>query len=222
VRPPVCPRRLAAALPSPAAQWPLRAILAALAKPGRDPTETRIRKWVGSYGLPAKRLPRRGKPEAPVSMPVERFRQEVWDAWELWTIHKEIWAEDAEAIKSRANNPRSRWDQKLFEDLSSRNHRLVRSVLRRDEAVLYTARGALEEIATGLLADVSPRVYASNLSWWCPDLLSALYLQFTLLTIGDRPKRVCENCGTLFPLNRKDKYYCNESCYRTAYNHRKT
>jgi len=29
------------------------------------------------------------------------------------------------------------------------------------------------------------------------------------------------NCGTLFPLTRKDKEYCNELCYRTAYNYRK-
>ena len=63
------------------------------------------------------------------------------------------------------------------------------------------------------------RVAYSDLSWSCDDLRSAMYLQFALLRTGDRPKRECGNCGMLFPLTRKDKGYCDESCYRTAYNH---
>jgi hypothetical protein len=188
----------------------------------RDPTEAKIRKWVGTYGLPAKSksLPRRGKPEAPASMPVEKFRREVRDARELWTIHKEIWASDAKAIKRRIKKPHSRWDDELVEGLDSRDHMLARSVLNADEAILHTAHGVLGTITTSKIMDVRPRLHGYGLSWWCPDLISALYLQFALLITGDRPKRICENCGTLFPLTRKDKYHCNESCYRTAYNHR--
>ena len=35
--------------------------------------------------------------------------------------------------------------------------------------------------------------------------------------MGNRPKRICDNCGTLFPLTREDKDHCDERCYRTAY-----
>src|SRR5215207_3130896 len=65
----------------------------------RDPSEYRIKKWVEKYGLPAKRLPGRRTSEGRIvdlsveriSMSVEQFRREVSDAWELWTIHKEVW-----------------------------------------------------------------------------------------------------------------------------------
>jgi hypothetical protein len=87
-------------------------------------------------------------------------------------------------------------------------------------AVINTAHAVLDEIATEQIRDVRPRVYYSDLSWSCPDLLSALYLQFALLRMGDRPKRICKNCGTLFLLTRDDKYHCDETCYRTAYNYR--
>jgi hypothetical protein len=186
----------------------------------RDPTEARIRKWVEIYGLPAKRLPKRGTPEAPVSMPVEKFRREVRNAWELWAIYKEIWAADAEAIEGRAQAPHSRWDPELAEGLESSDYRLARSVMSARQAVLRTARDVLDKIASAQIADVRSRVHMSNFTWECRDLYSALYLQFAWLITGERPKRICQNCGTIFPLSRKDKYYCDETCYRTAYNHR--
>jgi hypothetical protein len=197
----------------------------------KHPSETRIKKWVGKYGLPIKRLPARVTWEGGIdlsleklSMPVEQFQREVYNAWELWTIHKEVWAEDTEAILNRASTPRSRWDRELVEGLNSRDHRARRMVAHDldrplSTAVIGTAHAVLDEIATAQIADVRPRVRA-DLSWWCPDLPSALYLQFALLRTGDRPKRICENCGTLFLLTRNDKYHCDETCYRTAYNHR--
>jgi hypothetical protein len=186
----------------------------------RNPTEVRIKKWAETFGLPAKRLPKRGTSEAPVSMPLEKFRREVRNAWELWTIYKEIWAADAKAIGARAKDPHSRWDRELAEGLDSRDYRLARSVMSARQAVLRTARDVLDEIASAQIADVRSRVHMSKFSSWCPDLVSALYLQFSLLITRERPKRVCGNCGTLFPLTRKDKYHCDERCYRTAYNHR--
>jgi hypothetical protein len=201
----------------------------------KDPSESRIKKWVEKYGLPAKRLQpgaQRSTSEKvtdlyveTLSMSVEQFRREVRDAWELWTIHKEVWAEDAEAIMDRVRTPRSRWDRDLAEGFDSRDHKDRRTVARAlykppGTAEIGTAQAVLDEIATAQIADVRPRVYSSDLSWWCPDLLSAMYLQFALLRMGDRPKRICANCGTLFPLTRKDKDYCDETCYRTAYNHR--
>src|SRR5215212_7624523 len=197
----------------------------------KHPSENRIKKWVEKYGLPMKNLPVRYRPETGFSlsveqhsMPVEQFRREVHNAWDLWTIHKEVWSEDSEAITERVKTPRSRWDRELVEGFDSRDHRDRRKVARilykpPSTAIIGTAHAVLDEIATAQIADVRPRVL-SELSWWCPDLPSALYLQFALLRMGDRPKRECRNCGTLFPLTRKDRYYCDETCYRTAYNHR--
>jgi hypothetical protein len=197
----------------------------------KHPSENRIKKWVEKYGLPMKNLPARDTPETGISlsveknsMPVEQFRREVRNAWELWTIHKEVWSEDFEAIMERVKTPRSRWDRELVEGFDSRDHGDRRTVARilykpPSTAIIDTAHAVLDEIATTQIADVRPRVL-SELSWWCPDLPSALYLQFALLRMGDRPKRECKNCGTLFVLTRDDKYHCDETCYRTAYNHR--
>lgn len=192
----------------------------------KDPSDNRIKKWVEKYGLPAKQLPKRGKSSRVVHMPVEQFRQEVRDAWDLWTIQKEVWAEDAEAISSRVRAPRCTWDRELAIGLELTEHKYRRIIARTwhkppSTAVIDTAHAVLDEIATEQIKEVRPRVFYSDLSWSCPDLLSALYLQFALLRMGDRPKRICANCGTLFPLTRDDKYHCDATCYRTAYNHRR-
>jgi hypothetical protein len=191
----------------------------------KDPSDHRIKKWVEKHGLPVKKLRRWGTSRTPVSMPVKQFRREVRDAWELWTIHKEVWAENAEAIMNRVSTPRSRWDYGLAVGFDTRDHKDRRTVARilyqpPSTPVINTAHAVLDEIATEQIKDVRPRVHYSDLSWLCPDLLSALYLQFALLSMGDRPKRECRNCGTLFVLTRDDKYHCDETCYRTAYNHR--
>jgi hypothetical protein len=191
----------------------------------KKPSHARITKWVRKFGLPAKDLAKRGTRENPVSMSVEQFRQEVREAWDLWTIHKEAYSEDAEAIIGRSKAPRCNWDYDLAAGLELATHkeRLAVAYALREPlttAVIGTAHAILDEIATEKIKDVRPRVYYSDLSWECPDLLTALYLQFALLRMGDRPNRICENCGTLFPLTRNDKYYCDETCYRTAYNHR--
>jgi hypothetical protein len=56
----------------------------------------------------------------------------------------------------------------------------------------------------------------------CPDLLSALYLQFYLLVTDNKPMRHCENpaCGMSFPAKPKHKRFCNASCRSNARNYR--
>jgi|tagenome__1003787_1003787.scaffolds.fasta_scaffold20877691_2 hypothetical protein len=56
----------------------------------------------------------------------------------------------------------------------------------------------------------------------CPDLLSAMYLQFYLLVTNHKPMRRCENpaCRLPFPVTRKDRYYCNATCRSNARNYR--
>lgn len=65
--------------------------------------------------------------------------------------------------------------------------------------------------------------YALDSAWHCPDLLSALYLQFYLLVTGQKPTRRCENpaCLMPFPVTRKNKRFCNSTCRSNARNYPK-
>jgi hypothetical protein len=57
---------------------------------------------------------------------------------------------------------------------------------------------------------VKAPIYTPVQSWSCPDLLSAVYLQFYLWMIKAWPMRICANerCSTPFPATRTDKIYC--------------
>ena len=57
---------------------------------------------------------------------------------------------------------------------------------------------------------------------WCPDLLSAIYLQFVLFVTDNKPVRRCENppCGMPFPVTRRGKRFCNATCRSNARHYR--
>ena len=59
-------------------------------------------------------------------------------------------------------------------------------------------------------------------SWDCPDLLSAMYLQFYLLITDVEPLRRCKNpaCDMPFPATRKNKRFCNATCRSNARHYR--
>lgn len=65
--------------------------------------------------------------------------------------------------------------------------------------------------------------YALGSAWYCPDLLSAIYLQFYLLVTGWKPMRRCENpaCLMPFPVTKKNKRFCNSTCRSNARNYPK-
>jgi hypothetical protein len=105
---------------------------------------------------------------------------------------------------------------------------------------VFMALGALQEIVRDRLADVrldfghnwietlplasDYRIpdYRIPRSWDCPDLLSAMYLQFYLLITDFEPMRRCQNpaCGLPFPATRKNKRFCNATCRSNARNYR--
>jgi hypothetical protein len=68
-----------------------------------------------------------------------------------------------------------------------------------------------------------PKTYRLQPSWSCSDLLGSIYLQFFLWVSGNKPVRICENerCRMPFPLTRKDKRFCSDSCAGGARYHRK-
>ncbi len=72
--------------------------------------------------------------------------------------------------------------------------------------------------------DAPPEVSASlGLERWlvCPDLLSAMYLQFYLLVTDKKPMRICANpnCRMPFPAVPKHKIFCRGGCRSTGRNH---
>ncbi len=62
--------------------------------------------------------------------------------------------------------------------------------------------------------------YRPSYSWHCPDLLSAIYLQLSLLVTRSTPMRFCEACGTALPAKPKHKRFCNDTCRSNARYHR--
>jgi hypothetical protein len=72
--------------------------------------------------------------------------------------------------------------------------------------------------------DAPPEVSVSlGLERWlvCPDLLSAMYLQFYLLVTDKKPMRICANpnCRMPFPAVPKHKKFCRGGCRSTGRNH---
>ena len=55
----------------------------------------------------------------------------------------------------------------------------------------------------------------------CPDLLSAMYLQFYLLVTDKKPMGICANpnCRMPFPAVPKHKKFCRDGCRSTGRNH---
>lgn len=64
--------------------------------------------------------------------------------------------------------------------------------------------------------------YSLKSTWYCSDLLSAIYLQFSLLVTQHKPLRRCENpaCNLPFPITRKNKRHCNDTCRSNARNYK--
>lgn len=59
-------------------------------------------------------------------------------------------------------------------------------------------------------------------SWCCPDLLSAIYFQFSLVVCTYKPERRCQNagCGKRFTPERSDQKFCGQSCRSSSRNFR--
>jgi hypothetical protein len=86
-------------------------------------------------------------------------------------------------------------------------------------SVSYAVRSVRLSLTDGDLIERPPTL---SRILTCPDLLSAMYLQFYLLVTNHKPMRRCENpaCRLPFLLTRKDRYYCNASCRSNARNYR--
>jgi hypothetical protein len=93
---------------------------------------------------------------------------------------------------------------------------------------VLAAKSALGDIATGLVSSV--RLRAGVQRWerltpslHCPDLLSAICLQYYLLVTKSKPIRLCKNppCGQPFTPASSKHIYCSPSCRSNARNYPK-
>src|SRR5215208_7244589 len=162
-----------------------------------DPTEAKIIRWVEKYGLPETRV--RTEPEdyervrvdsrtlRQASMTVAEFRQQVRYARELLILYAQIARGETDKIRSRINQPESALDKEIRRKFRSSSHKAltITSVdggWRMDTRALCAALPVLVETVRDYISEVRirPEAYLDEAwqSYKCPNVLSALYLQF--------------------------------------------
>lgn len=187
-----------------------------------EPRADSIRKWVLKYGLPKSSGVHQGVFGKQRYMLLDDFREEARAAHRLLKLYAEIRGQETAAINARAENPQTSLDEALRAAFNSTKHRTLLSVrvYDEDEVTLFTSLGVLTKAVsekTGRLQRPQKALSASTVieTWYCPDLLTAMYLQLRLLIEDRRPMRYCNFCGAPFPY-RGNKFYCGSTCRSRA------
>lgn len=195
------------------------------------PRADSIKRWVLKYGLPRRSGVHRSQSRYAPYMLLEDFKEEARYAHQLLKLYAEIRGQEVGAIRARAKNPQSSLDETLKAAFASTPHRALSAAFgrlyyradlnarARDEVALFTSLRVLTD-AVNEKARHRPRLSAESAStviesWYCPDLLSAMYLQLYLLIADRRPMSYCQFCGAPFP-ERGNKFYCNSTCRSNA------
>lgn len=210
---------------------------ARLASRGK-PSESSVLRWVRKYGL-LRRADERfetvtaygGLNQAPIL--VKDFAVEVLEARSALNLYSDLNREGIEGFRKRLGVLREEYGSGRV--LSEMDRYLVRNWGERaDKASKYDS-GTLQFIATAVLEGFvkhkleSVRLalwhedyalgswadrYKPTQSWECPDLISAVYLQFYLMMTNNLAMRRCENpaCGMPIPVTRKNRRFCNRTC----------
>jgi len=198
-----------------------------------DPTEAKIKRWVGKYGLPETRIRTRSEDYERVrvgsrtlrqaSMTVSEFRQQVQYARELLILYAQIARNETDKIRARIDKPESALDKEIRRKFRSSSHKAltmtsVEGGWTVDTRALCAALPVLVETVRDYILEVRirPEAYLDEAwqSYKCPNVLSALYLQFWLMILNRLPMRYCdyEKCGTPFPFGRSDNEVCSATC----------
>ena len=194
-----------------------------------NPSKPSVQAWVEKYGV---LLDEGEKGDGHASMTLETFQAEVRRANWLLNLYADIRERDLAAITSRVSNPKSPFDVRLreaFEEPEEEGGIGIRTGSE-EHQVLWLGYLVLTEMVEQSLERVrlrtavrspeefDPKAPRFDAGWRCPDLLSAVYLQFYLLVTAHTPMRRCENpaCGMPFPYTRKNKRFCNASCRSNA------
>ncbi len=200
-----------------------------------EPSRKGIERWVSRFGLPKWGLrwdPSPYRPDEEVvenpvhaRMPVEQLREEVRYASDLLGAYLEVRRADTTTIRRRVDGAisasrlnmefayafkenRRRWGLHTGPDDDQET---------RDAFTLAAAQAALGQVVTGLVSEVRLRAGVQRgeglvPSFECPDLPSAIYLQFYLLVTKHKPVKHCEYCGEPFEDTRPDRRFCDASC----------
>lgn len=183
----------------------------------------------------------------PKPIKLSDFRTEVRAAYQLLSLYTEIRARDTEAVMRRFIDPPDIWphasytlvDRYLlrYQQAFGEAYRATVHNAGLDSQLIHFKHGLdiLIRCVNRKLEKVHPLLEqnwwepppAGSTSiglerWWrCPDLLTAMYLQFYLLITGKTAMRICANpnCGMPFPATRKDKRFCSPGCRSTGRNH---
>jgi hypothetical protein len=177
------------------------------------------------------------------AMSLEDFRTEVRFANQLLNLYADIRAEDLPAIQGRFTTPpefprlsrptvidrylKNAWDSPLGgkhevamaeKGIQSLPSYYGKSVGLLKSSLKYAVREVRLSLADDNLIERPPTQFQILV---CPDLLSAMYLQFYFLVTARKPMRRCENppCGLPFPITRKDRRFCNDTCRSNARNY---
>jgi hypothetical protein len=186
-----------------------------------QPRPDSIRTWVRKHGLPKRTAMPEGKRKA--YMLLEDFREEARYAHQMLKLYAEIRGQEIKALKARTKNPQTPLDEALRDAFNSRDHRMLLGLYGhlKDEVRLFMSMRVLTEAVNEKLDQLRPRLralsgYTVVQSWYCPDLLTAMYLQLYLLITDYRPMSYCEFCGVPFPQTRANRRYCTATCRSKA------
>ena len=183
----------------------------------------------------------------PAPVRLKDFRAEVRTAYQLLSLYAETRERDGEAVMRRFIEPVDAWphtpptpvDRDLEEyqrSFGEEGRNLIREAGGNVESehlkygidiIIRCVNYKLQDLSPMVewnWWDIPPRGSASLglVRWWsCPDLLSAMYLQFYLLITEATPIRICANphCRNPFPATRKDKLFCKRGCRSTGRNY---
>jgi hypothetical protein len=186
-----------------------------------EPRTDSIKRWVLQYGLPRRTVVRQGEYKG-AHMLLEDFKDEAHCAHRLLKLYAEIRGQDIAAINARAKNPQTSLDEALRAAFNSTAYRALLSVrvYEKNEVRLFMSLRVLTGAVNEKLERLRPRLRALSAStviesWYCPDLLTAMYLQLYLLITDRRLMRYCDFCRAPFPY-RGNKFYCNDTCRSRA------
>lgn len=215
---------------------------AKLASRGR-PSDKSILRWVTNYGLP--RAKREDKPpflsndelnQAP--MAIKELADESLQAHSALNLHADLDKGDVEALRERIGKlreadergkPLSQMDKMLVADWGNEAYVDIRGsnlpwMAEVTLAVFVTSK--VEGVRLGLRGSgfwgSSDGSYRPVQALECPDLYSAMYLQFYLLITGGLPMRRCKHpsCRMPFPVTHNNKWFCTPTCRSGMRHHR--
>jgi hypothetical protein len=183
------------------------------------PSEETILRWVRRYGL----LWHEEANPQDDAMNTEDFCREVLCIRQILVLYEAIQTQDPGVLKRlpAAGAPGS-WRYPLPTKIDEHKHLYS---LENSDRSLRGAWDLLRFVLQEKMKDVrltfadSPEAAEGSKfrqSWYCRDLLSAIYLSFYLFATEGNRVGYCQLCGRPMELTRSDKRYCGDTCRSNA------